>query len=96
MACADQPPNKGQAGSDEIKSTGKPTNPDGFGAVTSQLATADDDDPASVAHTSRFAPGQDDGQAVPAQRLGVGNVSRNDGDLSHQDQPGPKYRHSPQ
>ena len=78
VAWADQPPNKGQAGSDEIKSTGKPTNPNGFGTVTSQLATADDEDPGIGTHTSAFAPGQDP-DAVPAQRLGVGNISRNDG-----------------
>ena len=88
VAWADQPPNKGQAGSDEIKSTGKPTNPNGFGTVTSQLATADDLDPGIGTHTSRFAPGQDD-DAVPAQRLGVGNVSRNDGDLVTKTNPGP-------
>ena len=75
VAYADQPPDKGQAGSDEIKSTTGPTSPNGFGAVTSQLATALG---GVGSHTSRFAPGQDP-DAVPAQRLGVGNISRNDG-----------------
>ena len=78
VAYADQPPNKGQGGATEDKSTGAPTNPNGFGTVSSQLATTDT---GIGDHTSRFAPGQDD-DAEPAQRLGVGNVSRTDGGLT--------------
>jgi hypothetical protein len=85
VAWADQPPNKGQAGSDEIKSTGQPVDANGdstangFGAVTSQRATSDLGGDVGE-HASGFAPGQDD-DAEPAQRLGVGNVARNDGFL---------------
>jgi hypothetical protein len=73
------PPKKGQPGATEDKSTGEPTNANGFGTVTSQVGstthTVGD-------HSSGFAPGQDpEDNAKPAQRLGVGNVSRNDGFL---------------
>ena len=78
VAWADQPPNKGQSGATEDKRTGAPINPNGFGTVTSQLGTALG---GVGSHTSRFAPGQDP-DAVPAQRLGVGNVSRTDGGLA--------------
>jgi hypothetical protein len=76
---ADAPDGKGANGGAEENSTGAPTNPNGFGTVTSQLATGLG---GIGEHTSGFAPGQrkDDGEAATG-RLGVGNVSRNDGGL---------------
>ena len=39
LANADAPPGKGANGGAETNDTGKPVNPNGFGAVVSQLAT---------------------------------------------------------
>jgi hypothetical protein len=76
VALAAQPEGKGQGEATDStgKDTGEPTDPNGFGTVTSQLGAGDH----SVGdHSSGFAPGQDE-NTEPAQRLGVGNVSRTD------------------
>jgi hypothetical protein len=83
-AWADAPDGKGNTSAEDSDgtksdSTGKPDNPNGFGAVSSQLATAVG---GLGEHTSSFAPGQhntDGGGATG--RLGVGNVASNDGNL---------------
>ena len=86
VANADSPGGKG-IDSVEDQSTGTPDNPNGFGAVSSQLATTLH---GIGGHTSRFAPGQnnDDGGGATG-RLGVGNVSSNDGNLITDANPGP-------
>jgi hypothetical protein len=83
VANADAPDGKGNTSAEE-NSTGKPgdpdnPNPNGFGAVSSQLATSLG---GLGSHTSGFAPGQnnDDGGGATG-RLGVGNVASNDGNL---------------
>jgi hypothetical protein len=78
VAHADAPDGKGNTSTEE-NSTGAPVNPNGFGAVSSQLATSLG---GLGSHTSGFAPGQrntDGGGATG--RLGVGNVASNDGNL---------------
>jgi hypothetical protein len=78
VANADAPDGKGNTSAEE-NSTGAPVNPNGFGAVSSQLATSLG---GLGSHTSGFAPGQnnDDGGGATG-RLGVGNVASNDGNL---------------
>lgn len=66
-AAADPPDGKG-TNTTETRSTGAPTNPRGFGSVTSQRALDDHD---IGEHASS--------QTEP--RLGVGNVAANDGQL---------------
>ena len=79
MAHADAPDGKGNTSAEE-NSTEAPTNPNGFGAVSSQLATSLG---GLGSHTSGFAPGQDEDKVGSATgRLGVGNVSSNDGNLA--------------
>jgi hypothetical protein len=64
-AAADAPDGKGVPHTTETKSTGKPTNPRGFGSITSQRALDDHDIGSHASSQSR-------------PHLGVGNVSRND------------------
>jgi hypothetical protein len=89
-AWADAPGGKGNTSVEDAngdKSTGAPTNANGFGTVSSQLATAVG---GLGDHTSFFAPGQrkDDGEPATG-RLGVGNVASNDGNLISDTNPGP-------
>ena len=85
VANADAPDGKGNTSAEE-NSTGKPgdpdnPNPNGFGAVSSQLATSLG---GLGSHTSGFAPGQDKDKPTnggATGRLGVGNVASNDGNL---------------
>lgn len=62
---AAQPAERGANGGAETQSTGAPTNPNGFGSITSQRAVNDHD---IGTHVSS--------QDTP--HLGVGNVARND------------------
>jgi hypothetical protein len=90
VALAEPPAGKGNAGTefpttppDEPGAPDTPQGetPQGFGAVTSQVGSTTH---TVGEHSSGFAPGQDpEGDAEPAQRLGVGNVARNDGDLAN-------------
>ena len=68
-AVADAPDGKGVPHSAETKDTGKPTNPRGFGSITSQLAANDHRVGSHVSDASR-------------PHLGVGNVARNDADMA--------------
>lgn len=85
VAHADAPDGKGNTSAEE-NSTGAPTNPNGFGAVSSQLATSLG---GLGSHTSGFAPGPDHGDGGATGRLGVGNVASNDGNLITEANPGP-------
>ena len=80
VASADAPDGKGNTSAEE-NSTEAPVNPNGFGAVSSQLATS----LGGIGdHTNNFAPGQDEDKPTnggATGRLGVGNVASNDGNL---------------
>jgi hypothetical protein len=65
-ALADPPDGKGQPRADEIKESGQPDNPNGFGTVVSQKASTYHD-------VGEHSSSQDE------PRQGVGNVARNDG-----------------
>ena len=64
-ALADAPDSKGQPRATEEKTTGVPTNPDGWGSVVSDFA----DLGIMGSHSSSFSEPRD----------GLGNVARNDG-----------------
>jgi hypothetical protein len=81
-AFAVAPDGKGVPNAAEVKHTGTPDNPNGFGSVVSQRALNDHD---IGTHSSAFAPGQQSTRPIhggATGRLGVGNVARNDADMA--------------